>query len=137
LAVEASRCLLACDCLGCLFQCLLSPDLIYQAVPSSSLDSSLEGCQHTFGPHRRFGPFPSWGDFSAPFSFWHSGQGDLRWWGRHVFTFLPPLADTAFPCSLATMAALTPAPLPSAPARVSFLRSPCGLILMLTPGTFR
>jgi hypothetical protein len=67
-------------------------DFIIQTVPFASCNSSFEGCQHAFSPHRCFGPFPSGWDFSALFSLRHSRQFHLQLCFLHASTFLPPLA---------------------------------------------
>src|SRR5215213_7833630 len=93
------------------------PDLINQTMPFSSCDSSFEGCQHAFCPDR-VAPQRELA-CSRPVRadrfrhLCHFGRLGLARSFHPAFAFLPPFAHTAFPCSNATMKALTAALLPS------------------------
>src|SRR5215207_8663 len=86
-------------------------------MPFSSCDSSFEGCQHAFCPDRA-APQRELACSRPVCADRFRHLGHLRRLGlarsfHPAFAFLPPFAHTAFPCSNATMKALTAALLPS------------------------
>src|SRR5262249_46580335 len=91
----------------------LGPDLIHQAVPLPSFHPLFQGRQHPFRPHRRFGVAPcgSLGLSGAYSLSRHCHRFSSVRSDRHVSTSLHPFAPPALPGFLATMSALTPAPL--------------------------